>query len=281
MTNKVPITAIVLTLDEAQTIEGCLASLLPFFDEIIVLDSYSSDDTPLLVRQAGVQFVRHAFDNYAAQRNYALNDVKKKHDWVFFLDADERFTVEAFEELGALIGEDGLAPYALMRIRRKDVFFGRWLKRSTGYPTWFGRLCRVGAVHIEREINEEYNTHGKVGFLEAHILHYPFMKGLSDWVSRQNRYSTMEAARLFAMREPHFPRRLISSDPAARRIELKKILYRLPGRPLIAFIYLYTLRLGLLDGYPGFLYCLLRAYYELMISIKLKELTRKTEQERV
>lgn len=280
MTNKLPITAVVLTLDEAQTIEGCLASLLPFFDEIVVLDSYSSDETPRLVSQAGVRLVSRAFDNYAVQRNYALNDVEKMHDWVFFLDADERFTEEAFEELSALTNKDGLAPFALIRIRRKDFWFGRWLKRSSGYPTWFGRLCRVGAVQIKRGINEEYTTHGKVCLLEAHILHYPFIKGLSHWIARHNRYSTMEATHLFATRKPLFPRRLLSSDPAARRVEFKKILYLLPGRPLIVFIYLYILRLGFLDLYPGLLYCLLRAYYELMISIKLKELTRNTEQER-
>ena len=162
-----------------------------------------------------------------------------------------------------------------MRIRRKDHFLGRWIPHATGYPTWFGRLCRVGAVRVDREVNEEYNTTGKIGFIQAHLLHYPFMKGLTHWFDRQNRYSSMEAELLRSGGESVRIAGLVSRDPAARRIELKKALPRLPGRPFLVFTYLYFIRFGFLNGLPGLYYCLLRAHYELMISLKSRELAMK------
>jgi hypothetical protein len=158
-------------------------------------------------------------------------------------------------------------------MRRRDHFLGRWLRRSSGYPTWFGRLVQPGRVRVERKVNEEYVTDEGVGLLQHHLDHYPFNKGIAWWFERHNRYSTMESLSMASeLCEPLEWRSLLVNDPVARRRTLKRITYRLPGRPLIVFMYLYVVRLGLLDGLPGLYYSAMRASYEMMINLKTREL---------
>jgi hypothetical protein len=189
------------------------------------------------------------------------------------VDADERVTPELASEIKlALANVDSQT--TMFRMRRKDMFFGRWLRRSSGYPTWFGRLVRVGRVHVEREINEEYVTNGRIETLQEHLEHLPFNKGVAWWYERHNRYSTMEAvATIGERREPIQWRHVLATDPVQRRRCLKQIAYRLPARPLIVFLYLYVIRLGFLDGRPGLYFGAMRATYELMIDLKARELT--------
>lgn len=273
--SKLPISIVILTLNEADTIGGCLSSVIGHFSEVIVLDSLSTDQTCDLATAAGARVEERPFDNYAAQRDFALNTLEKDNDWVFFLDADERLEGDVIAELQNLVTSGAFEKHSLFRLRRKDHFMGRWLRRTSGYPTWFGRLCKAGSVTVEREINEEYVTDGPVGFLDSHIQHFPFMKGLHHWFERHNRYSTMEAQKLNQNTVGARWRELFHRDPAHRRVVLKKIFYSLPARPVVAFLYLFIFRLGFLDGYPGFVFCLLRSHYEFMISVKRRELRAK------
>jgi hypothetical protein len=157
------------------------------------------------------------------------------------------------------------------------MFMGRWLRRSSGYPTWFGRLIRVGKVRVEREVNEEYLTDGRVGYLQEHLMHYPLNKGIAFWIDRHNRYSTMEAALLQKQGQADICfRGLLSKDPTVRRKNLKALAYRIPGRSFLVFFYLYFLRFGFLDGFAGLTYCLLRSIYEFMIDLKVLELRRRS-----
>lgn len=147
---------------------------------------------------------------------------------------------------------------------------GRWLRRSSGYPTWFARVFKRGKVRVEREINETYEADGSVGHLDGHITHYPFNNGLDWWFERHNRYSTMEARTLREEQRDHnlAVGDLIARDPARRRAALKGVAYRLPLRPFFVFLYLYVIRLGFLDGRPGYHYATMRAAYETMIDAK-------------
>jgi hypothetical protein len=161
-------------------------------------------------------------------------------------------------------------------MRRKDYFLGRWLRRSSGYPTWFGRLLRPGRVRVERGVNEEYIADGKIGLLQAHLLHYPFNKGIAYWYERHNRYSTMEAlAKMHSRGMPLSHASIVSADPIERRRALKQLLYRLPMRPAIVFLYLYVFRLGFLDGRAGLAFSRMRASYELLIDLKVLEAERR------
>lgn len=268
------ISVLILTFNEEANIAGCLDSV-SWCDDVVVLDSFSTDRTVELARARGVRVIQRAFDNYAGQRNFGLREVQYRHQWVLMLDADERVPEELRLEMLDITSRAGDS-LALLRMRRKDHMFGRWLRQSSGYPTWFGRLARVGRVWVERPINEEYHTDGERGMLNAHLHHFPFNKGLSAWLQKHDRYSTMEAElRAQAPRAKPRVSALFGNDPIARRRELKVLAYRMPGRPLLMFLGLYIVRGGFLDGRAGLTFSLLRAWYEFMIDCKCAELRRR------
>jgi glycosyltransferase involved in cell wall biosynthesis len=267
------ISILILTLNEELNLPGCLEAVV-WSDDIVVFDSFSTDRTVEIAKAAGARVMQRRFDNYAAQRNAALSQVSYKYPWVLMVDADERWPREIYNEIKpALSNADGVALYHFLR---KDMFMGRWLKRSSGYPTWAGRLVKVGAVSVQRGINEEYHTEGDKGYLKSHFIHYPFNKGVDFWIERHNQYSAMEAVALVKETRSKWDMRgLFSADPTRRRKSLKQLAYRLPCRPFLVFCYWYLFRFGFLDGVPGLTYCRLRAMYEYMIDLKVKELRRR------
>ena len=221
------ISVLILTLNEEINLPGCLASV-KWCDDIVVYDSYSTDRTIELAKAAGARVFQRSFDNYANQRNAALTQVEYKHSWLLMLDADEQATPELVQEIHDIAKNKEIS-ISLYHVRRKDMFFGKWLRHSSGYPTWFGRFFRVGKVRVEREINEEYHTDGTVGHLKTHYIHYPFNKGVAFWFERHNRYSSMEAASLLQdVRMPLEWRRSFSADPVIRRKFFKQLAYRMP-----------------------------------------------------
>ena len=269
-----PISVLVLTLNEEQNIEACLESV-SWSDDVVVLDSLSVDRTMAIAEARGGRVVRREFDNYASQRNFGLNEITYRHAWVLMLDADERVTPELRNEMQRAVANSG-EDVAMMIMRRRDYLFGHWIRRSSGYPTWFGRLARIGRVRVERPINEEYHTEGAVRRLRHHLDHFPFNKGFSEWIRKHDRYSTMEAelrvqqrGRLMSVGG------LFSADPLRRRKALKALLYALPGRPVLIFLSLYLVRGGILEGRAGLTFCLLRAWYEFLIDLKYRELRRR------
>jgi glycosyltransferase involved in cell wall biosynthesis len=268
------VSILILTLNEEANIGDCIDSCR-WSDDLVVLDSYSQDRTREIAASKGARVVERAFDNYAAQRNAGLSTVTYKHRWVLMVDADERVPPDLAREIASCVAE--AHPNKVMfRLRRKDFFFGRWLRRASGYPTWFGRLVRVGRCHVERDVNEEYVADGDIGYLGAHLHHYPFNKGIAYWFERHNRYSTMEAINSESLRvNPLESLDLFTLDPMHRRRRLKQLLYRVPFRPAIIFFYLYVLRLGLLDGRAGYYFSRMRASYEFFIDLKVVETKRR------
>lgn len=268
------ISVLILTLNEEKNLPICLPSLA-WCDDVVVLDSFSKDKTELLALEGGARFFQRRFDNYAAQRNYGLKDISYKHDWLLMVDGDEVVPPELVAEMKKVV-ESGSKDTTIYRMRRKDFFLGKWIKRSSGYPTWFGRLMKIGHVKVERSINEEYVTDGEIGYLQENLYHYPFNKGFSAWLEKHNRYSSMEAE-LLVQNNSKRPglKELRSKDPALRRRAVKSIVYRLPGRPLLMFLALYFVRGGILDGRAGLTFCTLRAFYEYMINLKVKGLRRR------
>lgn len=264
------ISVLILTLNEEKNLPRCLKSI-GWCDDVVVLDSFSADRTVKVAENFGAKVVKRQFDNYAAQRNYGLNKIDFLHPWVLMLDADEVCTDEFYEEITAKIKEAD-NEICLYRFRRKDIFMGRWLRRSAGYPSWFGRLIKIGHVSVQRDVNEEYHTEGEIGFLESHVHHFPFNKGFAAWFERHNRYSDLEAQFISQGKNDLVWSNLFSKDPSIRRKLIKALFYRLPGRPFIVFFLLYGLRGGFLDGRAGFTFCLLRSFYEFMISCKVIEI---------
>lgn len=268
------VSVLILTLNEEANLADCIDSC-GWCDDVVVFDSLSQDRTREIALEKNARLFERPFDNYAAQRNAALTTLQYKYPWVFMVDADERVPNDLAAEVAARVA--AADPSTVMfRMRRKDFFLGRWLKRSSGYPTWFGRLVRPGRVHVERAVNEEYVADGRIEHLNSHLHHFPFNKGIAYWFERHNRYSSMEAiAKVSMQTEALASRALFSGDPVARRRALKGLFYRFPARPLIVFLYLYVVRLGMLDGRAGFHFTRMRAIYESLIDVKVLETRRR------
>ena len=272
----IPVSVLILTYDEEVNIGNCLASL-KWCDDVVVLDSFSQDTTESIVSESKARFYQRKFDDYARQRNYGINEISYQHPWLLMVDADETTPDDIVAEMQHVVTSDTAT--SLYRMRRKDHFMGKWIKHSSGYPTWFGRLIRIGQVRVERAINEEYVTDGKVGYLKSHLVHYPFNKGFHSWLEKHNRYSSMEAVALvntskglkLAIKDA------FNADPSIRRKFIKVLIYKLPGRPLIMFFLLYIIKGGFLDGAAGFRFCILRSIYEYLIDCKVAELKRRTQ----
>ena len=271
-----PISVLILTLDEEQNLPGCLDSLR-WCDDIVILDSGSTDATVALAARAGARVIHRDFDDYASQRNFGLRDIEWRHPWVLMVDADERVPQDLVTEMQSATTQAS-SELCLFRMRRKDYLFGTWIRGSGGYPTWFPRLARVGRVWVARPINEEYLTDGLTGELACHLHHFPFNKGMSAWVAKHNRYSSMEAEMLVGRQNcavrPSM-RDVVSTDPLSRRRALKYVVYRMPFRPMIVFLGVYVLRLGFLEGRAGLTFALLRSWYEFLINVKVAELKRR------
>jgi glycosyltransferase involved in cell wall biosynthesis len=267
------ISILILTLNEAVNIGACLDSV-SWCDDVVILDSGSSDGTVALALERGARVVSRPFDDYASQRNFGLSTVDYRHDWVLMLDADERVPADLVREMRQAVAA-AADDVALFQLRRRDWLLGRWIRHSSGYPTWFGRLGRRGRVSVQRPINEEYHASGRVLTLLGHLDHYPFNKGFDEWIAKHNRYSSMEAALFEQRRAQPQSGSVFARDPMLRRKAIKERVYRLPGRPLLMFLALYLVRGGILEGRAGLTFCLLRAWYEFMIDVKRRELRRR------
>jgi glycosyltransferase involved in cell wall biosynthesis len=269
----VSISILILTLNEEVNIGACLDSV-SWCDDVVVLDSGSADRTVTVAQEHGAKVVSRPFDDYASQRNFGLCAIDYRHDWVLMLDADERIPANLAREMQQAVAT-ATDDVALFQLRRRDWLLGRWIRHSSGYPTWFGRLARRGRVSVRRPVNEEYHASGRVVSLLGHLDHYPFNKGFAEWIAKHNRYSTMEA-QLFEQRLAQPPTgSMFARDPVLRRKAIKERVYRLPGRPVLMFLALYLLRGGILEGRAGLTFCLLRAWYEFMIDVKRRELRRR------
>ncbi|NER34772.1 MAG: glycosyltransferase family 2 protein [Oscillatoria sp. SIO1A7] len=264
----------ILTYNEEIDIAACIESAINSgADDIIVVDSYSSDRTVDIARQYPVQLVQHAFESHGRQRTWMLESVAAKYDWVYILEADERMTPALFQEcLEAMKSKEYVGYYVAERV----IFMNKWIRRSTQYPRYQMRLFHKDKVwfddygHTEREVCD-----GAVGFIKETYPHYTSSKGLSRWLDKHNRYSSDEAAETIRQLETGtvcWRDLFFGTSEVERRHALKDLSLRLPFRPLLRFIYMYFLLGSFLDGGPGFAWCVLQSFYEYMIVLKVWEL---------
>lgn len=269
------VTAMIFTLNEEANLPHCLASLA-WCDDVVVVDSFSTDATERICREAGARFFQHAFTGFGAQRNWALANTAPRHPWVLVLDADERVPPDLARELMDLARqpEAGVGAY---RMRRRFHMWGKWLRYSSLYPTWVVRFIRLGAVRYQdRGHAETQEVDGRIGDLR-HDLIDENHKGIDEWFERHNRYSSKDAAfELEAGRSGLQPAQLFARDPLARRAALKRVASRLPARGLVYFLYSYLWRRGFLDGREGLMFCRMRAMYQTQVAAKAFDLRRRT-----
>jgi glycosyltransferase involved in cell wall biosynthesis len=267
------ISVLILTKNEQHDLPAALASVA-WSDDVHVFDSHSADATVEIARTAGAQVHMRMFDDYATHRNAALG-LEFKHPWVFLLDADERPTAELSVEMQRVVAE-APANTAGFRLRRRDFFFGTWLKHAQISP-YYIRLVRAGRARYTRAVNEVLEVDGPIAELVHPLDHYPFSKGIAHWIAKHNTYSTMEAELIFreqGLANPSLRTALRDPDFHTRRLHQKALFYRLPGRPIIKWCYMMFVRGAVLDGAAGVAYATLQAIYEYMIVLKTRELRR-------
>jgi glycosyltransferase involved in cell wall biosynthesis len=262
----------ILTYNEEIDIAACIESA-SVTDDVIVVDSFSTDRTVEIASTYPVRVVQHKFESHGKQRTWMLKNIPTKYEWVYILEADERMTPELFAEcLAAIKSQQAIGYYIAERV----MFMGKWIRHSTQYPRYQMRLFKKGKVwfddygHTEREV-----CLGNTGFLTETYPHYTSGKGLSRWLDKHNRYSTDEAVETIQQLnkgQVNWQQLLFGKSEVERRRALKDLSLRLPFRPLIRWIYMYFVLGGIWDGKAGFAWCTLQAFYEYLIVLKVEEI---------
>ena len=270
-----PVSVFIQTLNEEDNLPRCLESV-SWSDDIVVLDSYSTDRTEEIARSAGARFYQRKYDGRANNQNWAVENIDFKYPWVWYVDADEVTLPELAHEIRQ-VTSDTLRPEVAYFVRRKNIFMGKWLKHGGQYNVWIARLWRPDKIRWERAANPVAVIDGPVGHLENDFVHYLFSKGFHGWFDRHNKSSTREAREnIKSINNGDIDwQGLVSRDPRRRRDALKRFSYHLPARPLALFVYMYFLKAGFLDGKAGFTIAVLKSMYEYEICLKIKELHRK------
>jgi len=225
------ISVYIIAYNEAWKIKDAINSVL-WADEIVVVDSYSTDDTVVIAESMGARVVQVDFKGFGDLRNHAI--AACSHDWVFSLDSDERCTPEARDEILMKITEPGNVE--AWYVPRRNFFMGRWMKHSGFYPDYRQpQLFKKGSLVFEADmVHEAYTVHSSepAGYLKNDIWQIPF-KNLEEVLHKANKYSTLGAQKL---------------NENGKKASMAKAL----GRGLWSFWKLYFLKLGILDGWPGF-----------------------------
>ena len=263
----------ILTHNEELDIAACIESA-SLSDDVIVVDSFSSDRTLEIAQSySHVRTVQHTFESHGKQRTWMLRQIPTKHDWAYLLEADERMTPALFAECEAAAAAGEHVGYY---VAERVMFMDKWIKRSTQYPRYQLRLLDKQQVwfddygHTEREV-----LAGSSGFLRETYPHYTCGKGFSRWIEKHNRYSTDEAqetVRQLSEGKVRWKSIFVGKSEVERRRALKDLSLRIPGRPLVRFFYMYFFLGGVLDGRAGFTWCVLQAFYEYLILLKVWEM---------
>jgi glycosyltransferase involved in cell wall biosynthesis len=267
-------------MNEEQDLPGCLESVA-WSDDIHVYDSMSTDDTVAIAERYGAKVTQCDYGNNklpfggdeSKHRNWALQHIDFKNEWIYHADADERVTLDLYEAMKDAV--ENRKDCVAFRVRRRDYFLGRWLKHVTPSPFNI-RLFMRSRLKYERAINPLVVVDGIVGNIDAHFDHFSFSKGMAHWLEKHNKYSTLEAQQIIDNHnngvEWSFVKAFTESDRNKRRYHQKELFYRLPFRPLIKFLLLYIAKRGFLDGRAGFTYAVLQSIYEYFIILKTREL---------
>lgn len=243
------LTAVILTLNEAAHIAECIKSL-SWADRVLVFDSYSQDDTAVLAQTAGAELIQSTFENYAQQRNAALDALRT--DWVFFVDADERGTPELGAEIRQMIAQ---RPERGWYVPRHNYIFGQLTRGAGWFPDHQLRLFKHGCVRYERPVHEIAEVDGDIGYLQQPLIHYNY-RDVEHFRAKQRAYTSYDARILY--------------DQGIRPKPRNYIL-----QPLRHFYWRFVTLEGYKDGLHGLRLSLYMAYYEWVKYRKLGWFWRK------
>ncbi|MDD9820004.1 MAG: glycosyltransferase family 2 protein [Nitrospira sp.] len=244
------ISAVIIAYNEEPNMRSCLESV-QWADEVIVVDSYSTDATVAISREYTEHIFQHAFSGFGTQRNEAV--AHATHDWIFSLDADERATVELRDEILSVL-EHGPEAQAFF-VPRLNYFLGRQIKRGGWYPDYRQpQLFHKSHMRYTQDlVHETYELDGRPGYLRSHVEQYPF-RDIDHFLTKMDRYSTLMADTMVKQQ---------------RRFHV----HQLFSHPLFTFGKMYVMRRGFLDGKPGLILAGLYAYYTFVKYAKFWEAT--------
>ncbi|MBZ8181264.1 glycosyltransferase family 2 protein [Oscillatoria salina] len=283
-TPKIPVSVLIPAKNEEFNLPTCLASVARA-DEIFVVDSQSSDRSCEIAANHGAKVVQFHFNGrWPKKKNWALDNLPFRNEWVLIVDCDERIPPQLWDEIATAIANPEYNGYYL---NRKVFFLGKWIRFGGKYPDWNLRLFKHKCGRYENlnteeirntgdnEVHEHVILQGKVGYLKEDMLHEDF-RDIYEWLARHNRYSNWEARVYYNLLAGKSEDGTIGAnlfgDAVQRKRFLKKIWVRLPFKPILRFILFYFIRLGFLDGRAGYIYARLLSQYEYQIGVKLYEL---------
>lgn len=276
MSEPFPISVVILTLNEEQNLPACLASAAGC-DDIVVLDSGSTDRTCEIARAAGARVFVNPFKNFARQRNHAHDAIPFRHDWVFHLDADETLSPGLIAECAARAAAPDAAQLDGFFTAPRMMFRGRWIPRCTDYPAWQARFVHVRRFRfIEVGHGQREAPDLRLARLRHSYTHNLSSQSEAEIRAKHARYAKAEAAAFLAASRPfsRLLRDLFAKNALIRRRTLKELSGHLPARGLLRFVYQYLLRGGCLDGIPGLVYCRMLAHYERCIAREIRTLRK-------
>ena len=246
---RAPLSAVLITRNAAALLDACLESVA-FADEIVVVDSASTDATVEIAQRRGARVVQREWLGFGRQKQFAVEQAR--NDWVLCLDADERVSPELATSIRAALAAPGAPVY---RMPRRNRFLGRWLAHGEGYPDWSPRLFnRLNARWSDDLVHEKVLYAVTPGTLRGDLLH-DSGDDLAAYLERQNRYTTLAARQAFELGRSAGVFHLLAS-------------------PVVRFFKFYVLRLGFLDGVAGLLHISIGCMNSYLKYAKLIELRR-------
>ena len=279
--NKLNLVVVILTYNEELHIERCIQSLVSVASKIYIVDSFSTDRTVEIARALGADVVQRNWKNYADQFQWGIDNCGSSYSWVMRMDADEylepSLQQELFRVLPSMPGD-----VSGLYIRRKVIFYGRWIRHGGFYPHVLLRVWRKGIGRIEQRWMDEHIVlppQSKTMMLQEHLVD-DNLKGITFWINKHNSYASREMVDLLNNKYLIFPRDDLikaneDSQAKMKRLMKDRVYTNLPIglRAALYFFYRYVLRLGFLDGGKGFLWHFMQGFwYRLLVDIKIMEL---------
>ncbi|KHJ36970.1 putative glycosyl transferase [Pedobacter glucosidilyticus] len=273
------ISIIILTYNEEKNIEACLQSISSLQCPIFIVDSGSQDKTLAIAQKYNVQIFHHPFENYGAQRNWALQNLPITNPWVLNMDADHRMSNELKTELQQIFQEDVSPTVKGFLISRKTIFMGKWIKYGGHYPTYHAILFRKDSGSCENKLyDQHFVVEGYCAKLKGDMIDI-LTDSLQSFTLRHNKWSDLEAHDQFFGPQNHEEKKLVQADIQGNALEkrryIKSIYEKFPlfVRPFIYFFIRYFLKLGFLDGKRGLIFHFLQGFwFRFLIDAKIYEL---------
>ena len=282
---RAPLSVLVPVKNEASNLPDCLASL-SFAKDIVVVDSGSTDGTQAIAEAAGARVIQFVWNGKVPRKkNWALENVPWKYEWVLIVDADERITPELERQIREAIGRDDIDGFYL---NRRFWFLDGWINHCGYFPSWNLRLFRHRLGRYEQietdndiasgdnEVHEHVLLSGRAEYLSAPMEHYPY-PDIATFLAKHDRYAEWEVAALRKFEDRN--QKSLGATPCGTTLErkrwLRKVTANAPFRPGLRFFYHYAWKQGFRDGYRGWLLCCLLARYERLIVSKQREPTKR------